>query len=579
MDARDVLVAWEVSDVPGVLADLEDAVRAEPASGRPARGGDRAGLVAAGFLAYEAAPAFDPALCIRASPGGSIPLAWFGLFGRREAVDPLQPPRAACDPPWVPEMGEEEHARAVEAIREAIAGGWSCQVNLTQRLGCDFSGDPFDLYRRLAIAQAGAYCAYFEADSFAVASASPELFFSLDDRVIVTRPMKGTAPRGRFPAEDESTAAALRTSDKERAENLMIVDLMRNDVGRIAVPGTVTVPEMFTCERYPTLWQLTSTVRAQLPASTRLADVFAALFPCGSVTGVPKASTMALIAAQESSPRGVYCGAAGWVAAGDEGLSARFSVAIRTATIDKSEGRARYGTGGAITYDSDPRGEWEELLAKATPLGNYVRPAGLFETMRYSEDGGLRNLDRHLARVASSAGYFGMEFRVQEAMDQLAEETAGLEGVWRVRLAVDGEGTTTVHCEPLDAIDDGPVLLAIDDEPVDTGDVRVFHKTVDRSLYESRRARHPEADDVVLVNGAGEVTETVRANLAVLLGGHWWTPPVTSGLLAGVERGRLLDEGSLKERAITREDLSRAEGLATVSSLRGWLVAELGART
>ncbi|HSR40888.1 MAG TPA: chorismate-binding protein, partial [Longimicrobiales bacterium] len=320
------------------------------------------GLHAAGYVAYEAAPALDPAMAARG--GGAMPLVLFGLFEEPQVYDvetePVEdsgPPgrHAPTDPPpgsaytaraggadlplldWTLEMTREEHAAAVAAIREAIAEGRTYQVNLTTRLRADgFRGDPEALYHGLRRAQGHGYHAFLDLGRHVVLSASPELFFLTRGREITTRPMKGTRPRGRWPEEDQGLCQSLRDSMKDRAENLMIVDLLRNDLGRICRPGAVTVPRLREVERYRTVWQMTSTITGTLRPDAGLLDTFRALFPCGSVTGAPKISTMEVIARLEQSPREVYCGAIGWVRPGGD---AAFSVPIRTAWLDRSEGR------------------------------------------------------------------------------------------------------------------------------------------------------------------------------------------------------------------------------------------------
>jgi para-aminobenzoate synthetase/4-amino-4-deoxychorismate lyase len=322
-----------------------------------------------GYVSYEAAAGLDPALPVFAPAADDPPLVWFGLCGGPVEV-PVLSPAAAASARWTPDWTEQEHAFAVRAVREQIAAGETYQCNLTSRLRADFEQNPFDLYAALATAQRGAHHAYLDTGRFVVASASPELFFDWTGDRIRTRPMKGTAARSDDPAEDRSRAAALRSSAKERAENVMIVDLLRNDLARIAAVGSVEVPSLLALERFPTVWQLTSEVTARLRPSCGLVDVFRALFPCGSVTGAPKAASMRVIRSLESGPRGVYCGAVGMVA---PGRRARFNVAIRTAVVDRAAGTAVYGAGGGITWDSSPAAEWAELLAKAAVLGRPAR--------------------------------------------------------------------------------------------------------------------------------------------------------------------------------------------------------------
>ncbi len=473
--------------------------------------------------------------------------------------------------PWQPSWTPAGHRADVERVRDHIAAGDIFQGNLTGRLRSRVSGDLTQLYADLVHNQRTRFGAWLETGSHVLASASPELFFEWSGDRLLTRPMKGTAARGRTTAEDEQVVAALAASTKERAENIIVVDLLRNDVSRVADVGSVAAPVLCRPERYETVWQLTSDVVGTVPASTPLVDVFRALFPCGSVTGAPKPRAMEIIRDVETSPRGVYCGTIGWVAPPGEPVRARFSVAIRTSVVDCSDGTVTYGTGGGITWASDPVAELAELDTKAAILHRPYREVQLIETLAYV-DGALRHLDRHLRRLASSAAYFGYPFDEQRVRRELSDVAAGQDAA-RVRLTLDRRGRTGAELAPLPAAPTRPVALAVSDEPVDSTSRWLFHKTTNRDVYDSRARRHPDADDVVLVNERGEATETTIANLAVLLGGVWYTPPVECGLLAGVERGRLVERGVLRERVLGVEDLGRAQALALVSSVRGWRTA------
>jgi para-aminobenzoate synthetase/4-amino-4-deoxychorismate lyase len=387
--------------------------------------------------------------------------------------------------------------------------------------------------------------------------------------------MKGTAPRGRTTGEDAEQAHLLRTSAKERAENLMIVDLLRNDLSRVADVGTVRVDELFALERYPTVWQLTSQVSARVPASTGLLDLFRALFPCGSVTGAPKRRTMQLIADLEPTRRGVYCGAVGLVAPPSAPFRARFNVAIRTVVLDRGSGEAVYGAGGGITWGSRAASERRELKAKAAVLGHDVTEHELLETLAFVPGDGLRNLDRHLARMADSADWAGFRYDRPAVLDAVARAVSGRPDPARIRILLSRDGHVEVRSEAMPPPTAGPVRLALDDDPVDAASPWLQHKTTRRDVYLTRALRHPEADDVVMVNEQGELTETTTANLALRLGGRWWTPPTTSGCLPGVERGRLLEAGRLRERVLRVPDLEHAEQIAVLNSLRGWREARL----
>lgn len=545
----------------------------------------RRGRWAAGFVAYEAAPGLDPALSVQARERGdqfaALPLLWFALFEGREDVPPFEPVDddglATDGVAWRASIDRARYDASVAAIRERIAAGDTYQVNYTLRLRAELDGDERELYRDLCLAQRGGYAAHLSAGRFSVLSASPELFFRIDGDQITTRPMKGTAPRGRWAEEDREHAGRLASSPKDRAENAMVVDLLRSDLGRISVPGTVRAHRLFETERYETVWQLTSTVRSTLRPAVSLAAAFRALFPSGSVTGAPKVSTMRLIAGLEDSPRGPYCGAIGYVAPpGTGGPRANFNVAIRTVVLDGQTRLAEYGVGGGITYDSSAAGEFEEALAKARVLTARRPSFELFETLRHEPASGFRHVREHLARLEASAAYFGFVFfrpDVEAALEKAVAELGGAEGRVRLELARDGTVRTDVS-EPRPSAG-GPVRVAIHTDPVDPSDVWLYHKTTLRSPYESRRHDRPDVDDVLLVNDRGEVTESTIANVVVKLAGVWFTPPLASGLLPGTYRGVLLREGRIRERPIRVAELASAGGVVLVSSVRGWRPAML----
>lgn len=541
------------------------------------------GLWGAGYVAFDAAPGLDRDLVVRERPPGDafadLPLVWFALFERKEDVPALDPVGIEPPPtpsPWRPSVERPEYDQAIARIRELIAAGQTYQVNHTLRMHARLAGDERGFYRDLALAQRGGFGAYLNLGRYRVLSASPELFFRRDGDRITTRPMKGTAPRGRWLSEDDETAERLRASDKDRAENAMIVDLVRNDLGRVAVPGSVGVSRMFDAERYETVWQLTSTVEADLRPGTPLLEVFRALFPSGSVTGAPKVRTMRIIGNLEDSPRGVYCGAIGYLAPTGSGEpNANFSVAIRTVVLDSSTAAAEYGVGGGITFDSSAAGEYEEVLAKARVL-TAARPAfDLLETIRIEPDEGPRHLGEHLERLGGSARYFGFRFEPETAVAALKLAVTDRSGPLAVRLTLSRDGGVATDVREVPPAQDRPVRLALDDEPVDPDDIWLFHKTTRREPYERRRENHPDVDDVILVNARGEVTESTIANLAVRLEGRWVTPPLEAGLLAGTYRTVLLREGMLTERPIRISELLAAEEIALISSVRGWRPAEI----
>jgi para-aminobenzoate synthetase/4-amino-4-deoxychorismate lyase len=558
---------------PGEVAGAIDAAGSAAARG----------LWAAGFVAYEAAPGLDPELSVHVrapdDPFAELPLAWFALFERKEDLPPLEPgrldPSGSEGSPWRPSVDRAIYDAAVERIRELIAAGHTYQVNHTIRLRAMIQGDERGFYRDLCLAQRGGYAAFLDLGRFRVLSASPELFFRIDGQRITTKPMKGTAPRGRWPAEDEEIAARLVASSKERAENAMIVDLLRNDLGRICRTGSVEVERMVEAERFETVWQLTSTIEGDLRPEITLLDAFRALFPSGSVTGAPKVRTTRIIADLEDSARGPYCGAIGYLSPPGSGEPrANFNVAIRTVVLDTQTRTAEFGVGGGITHDSSASGEYEEILAKARVLSD-VRPAfELFESLAHAPAEGFRHLNEHLERLAASARYFGFRFELEEAAATLKQAVDDVTEPSVVRLTLARDGALSTDVRDLPPAEER-VRVSLDDEPVDPSDVWLFHKTTRRGPYERRRDRRPDVNDVVLVNDRGEVTESTVANLAVRLEGVWVTPPIDAGLLPGTYRTVLLREGRLIERPVTVDGLRGAGELALVSSVRGWRPAVL----
>lgn len=568
---REVFEARRLDDVGAVLSRVEQAVKA--------------GLHAAGFLCYEAAPAFDRAFVT--PPPGILPLAWFGIYDSpirmshlpASSFDARELGADAPDIPrlqeWDPSESDEAHQAAVEQIRMQIAAGDVYQVNHTHRLRTRVEEPPWSLFRRMVRAQGGRYAAWVALEEHIVCSASPELFFRLDGERIESRPMKGTAPRGRHPKEDEHFGTGLAASEKDRAENVMITDMVRNDLGRIAETGSVQVDALWELERYETVWQLTSTVSARTRAP--LNELFRALFPGASVTGAPKVRAMEIIAELEREPRGIYTGCIGRAGPGP---SARFNLAIRTAVANRSTGDAEYGTGGGIVWDSRADREREECRQKARLLSVPPRPEfRLFETLRWSPGGGAFLRERHLDRLAASARYFGFAFDRTTAAAALVQATseAAAPGPppWRIRLFLARDGglstdTTRLEC----CLQVWTVELAM--EPVDERDPLLFHKTTLREPYDRARRDNPGADDVLLWNRRGELTESTRANLALRLDGAWVTPALDCGLLPGTLRGTLVARDRLREAVVRVEDLARAERLVLFNSLRGVIQVEQG---
>ena len=522
------------------------------------------GQYAAGYLAYEAASAFDPALMTH-SPT-EFPILWFGIYSPPEEGEAhVQDERYAFGS-WEPAVTEAAYRDSVSRIREWIASGDTYQVNYTFPLRTAFQGSSRRWFYDLCEAQQAEYCAHLNTGRFHIVSASPELFFELEGERLRTKPMKGTAPRGRFSEEDRAYADALRDSIKDRAENVMIVDLLRNDMGRISRTGSVRVESLFDVERYPTVWQMTSTITSRTDAS--VPDVLAALFPSGSVTGAPKVRTMEIIRAVEHVPRGVYCGAVGWW--GPE-RRASFNVAIRTAVIDTKDSSATYFVGSGITWDSSAEAEYEECLNKALILRQPDSPFALLETLLF--DGEYALLARHLARLEDSADYFGYPFDrglVMSRLDEAARAFAG--SALKVRLLLERDGICRAESAP--APDTRRVRLGLATQAVDSHDVFLFHKTTNRAVYENARASRPDCDDVLLWNERGEITESTVANAVFDLDGGLATPPQRCGLLAGTFRAHLIATGRVAERVVTVDTLDRCKAIHLVNSVRGWIPVE-----
>lgn len=544
-----VLVARRVEEVPACLREAEQATAA--------------GLHAAGFLTYEAAPAFDPAFAVRGP--GPLPLAWFGLYERLEVRTSLPPWAVLPQLEWRESVAADRYRQAVRRIREYIAAGDTYQVNYSMRLRAPFAGDPWPLFLALCRAQGGGHAAYLDLGDHVLCSASPELFFSRRRGRVVCQPMKGTRRRGLDWADDERQVAWLAESPKDRAENAMIVDMVRNDLGRVAEPRTVRVGPAFRVMRCHTVLQMISTVAARSRAG--LGELMAALFPCASITGAPKVRTMQIIAELEDAPRGIYTGAIGYVGPGGR---ARFNVAIRTVHVDRTRAQAEYGVGGGVVWDSTDQGEHDEARDKALVLLTPRPCFELLETLLWRPRGGYFLLEGHLQRLAYSAKYFGFPLRDRVIRGRLAERAADLPAAsHRVRLLCGEDGQVRVEAVPL------PPMrrrwrVALATAPVDACDRFLYHKTTVRGVYEAARRQRPDCDDVLLWNAAGELTESSIANLVVRLDGRLVTPPVACGLLGGVYRRHLLDRGRVVEGVVCRDDLRRAERVYLVNSVRGW---------
>lgn len=530
------------------------------------------GSYAVGFIAYEAAAAFDPSLSVMKPK--NYPLLWFGIYRKRQKLT-FQEIREISHPAyyklsaWQPELTQNQYRHVLGTIKEYIAAGDCYQVNYTFQQHSDFHGDPRSFFLDLCRAQSTPYSAFFDLDELSILSTSPELFFQLDHGVVTVRPMKGTAGRGKCADEDRKISAMLSCDEKERAENLMIVDLLRNDLGRISENGSVTVTSLFDVETLPTVHQMTSSVSSHLRSGIDLVEIFRALFPCGSITGAPKKRSMEIIEELENSPRGIYTGCIGYIA--PKMSQAVFSVAIRTIVIDKNAGTADLGVGSGITWYSSPDAEFEECQAKGLYVKNCQSDFSLIESLLFEQGSGFFLLERHLKRLAESARYFGFTLDLSFIQTKLVNCTAGITGSAKVRLELARDGSVTVEYEPLvipTARCTSWVTFA--NQPVDSSNIFLYHKTSKRELYRVELAKNPECVDVIFVNERNEVTEGANNNLAIRKNGVLLTPPISSGLLPGTLRAELLEKGEIVERLITPADLEQADEIYLINSVRKW---------
>jgi para-aminobenzoate synthetase / 4-amino-4-deoxychorismate lyase len=524
---------------------------------------------AAGFLAYEAAPAFDPALKVRADD--TFPLLWFGLYPAPEEIElPAARPEAGRVD-WAPSISVETYRAAVARIKDYIRTGDTYQVNYSFRLRSQLEQNPNELFLQMIAAQGPGYGAFVNAGDWIVCCASPELCFQLAGRDLVCRPMKGTAARGLRLGDDLARSAGLQRSAKDRAENVMIVDMVRNDLGRIADWGSVQVTSLFDVEKYPTLWQLTSTVRAATSAG--VTEILHALFPAASITGAPKARTMEIIAGLETAPRRTYTGSIGFIAPDRE---AQFNVAIRTVLVDRRTRTAEYGVGGGIVWESVAAAEHAECRTKAAIITRSRPDFSLLETLRWTPEEGSFLLDGHLRRLRESADYFSFPLDLERIRRDLERFTQTFPPrPQRVRLLVTRTGEPSLATQDLDPTP-ADIRVCLAKQPVDVSDPFLYHKTTHRRVYDDARVACPGFADVLLWNERGEMTESCFANLVVELDGEQITPPVECGLLPGVYRAHLLATRQAREGIVRREDLARCPRIWLVNSVRTKSLRVLG---
>lgn len=547
------------SEIPSIIKELDERVCNEK-------------LYAAGYITYDAAPAFDKAL--PALQELKRPLLSFSLYKAPQIIENLHLENYSNENQelnWTPCLNRAEYNSGFSAIKDYIQSGHSYQVNYTYRLNADFTADPWNLFCRMQKAQNASYGAYLDYGDTVISSASPELFFSLDGDKIRTKPMKGTAPRGMTAKEDRKEADELYNSEKNRAENMMIVDMIRNDLGRIARMGTVRVPRLFELEKYPTLWQMTTEVLAETDAG--IPEILENLFPCASITGAPKYRTMEIIKELESSPRGLYTGSIGYW--GPDRV-AQFNVAIRTAVISRNEGSARYGTGGGIVWDSSQDGEYEETLTKTAVLKQKMPEFSLLETIKWSEKGGFYLIERHLARMEESADYFDYIFDREKVLAELNKTAKDLRTAEkRIRLLLSKMGEIKIETYPLKlSTSEKPRTIKKAPEAIPEKDPFLYHKTTMRDLYNGFLKDEADCEDVLLWNKKGEITESCIANFVAVIKGEHFTPPIACGLLGGTLRSEMIENGTLKEKRLKIDELESFEEIYLINSLRGKIAVD-----
>lgn len=553
LDFRDplrIVAARRKEEVVPLLQEIEQAVEK-----------DR--LFAAGFIAYEAAPAFDPALVV--VPDGTFPLVWFGLYEKHDLMDLSSEVRRAPikTTEWTPSLTPSEYRKAIQQIKNHILDGRTYQVNFTYRLRSRFEDDPWSFFSCLVELQNPLYGAYVDTGEWIVCSASPELFFERNCGMVRMRPMKGTAGRGRTLAEDQGQSLKLGRSIKDRAENVMITDMVRNDLGRIASVGSVQADELFSVEKHPTVWQMTSSVRAETETDT--CKLFQAVFPPASVTGAPKPMTMRIISELETEPRRVYTGCIGYLAPGRQ---AQFNVAIRTVLINRTKGEAEYGVGGGIVWDSTTTKEYEECRIKSLCLKSKNETFDLLETILWEPGKGFFLLDYHLKRLSDSAEYFSYPVNSEEVRGKLLSLESKLKPhVYKIRLQISKNGNISMETAEWSP-DPSQLPVGLSAVPVDSTDVFLFHKTTRRRVYEEALNSRPGCGDVLLWNEKGELTESTVANLILETEEGLFTPPVSCGLLAGTYRAWMLDQGRVKEKTLAIDDLKRCRRAYLVNSVR-----------
>lgn len=532
-------------------------------------------MYAVGFVSYDGAPAFDHALETLRDP--DFPLLWFALFPASQVTVPSEatlsaPYDGAIKHTWEPNISRAQYDAAIQSIKQHIECGNTYQVNYSFRLKTILQEDPWKFFGRMVASQGSGYGAYVETHDWIICSASPELFFEKNGEQLLSRPMKGTARRGLDRRNDLAQAKWLRQSEKNRAENLMIVDMVRHDLGRIARSGSIQAFPLFAIEQYNTVWQMTSTVKARTDVD--LTGVFQALFPAASITGAPKVRTLQIIRNLETEPRRLYTGTVGFITPRGR---CQFNVAIRTVLVNKKTNAAEYGVGGGIVWDSTDADEYYECRTKSKVLTESRPNFQLLETLLWNPPEGFFLLERHLDRLGESAAYFGFPFDRNRVRQRLLTSAPDRQSnPCKTRLLYSQKGSLAIEHKALpEAPQKHPAHLRLAANPIDPQNVFLYHKTTNRQTYKQAMEATNDCDDVVLWNTRGEITETCIANIVVELNDKLVTPPVNSGLLPGTFRADLLNQGVITERVISLDELREATKIYLINSVRKWRIAKL----
>lgn len=527
------------------------------------------GYYVVGYVSYEAAPAFEEKLAVHKAPLLAEYLLYFTVHDRVETSPiPLTYEEVNLPSKWREQTSAENYEKAISQIHHHLRQGDTYQVNYTVQLKQDLSANPFAIYNRMVVEQEAGYNAYVEHDEMAVISMSPELFFEQNDRELTTRPMKGTTQRGLTDQEDLAQASWLEQDPKNRSENMMIVDLLRNDMNRISEVGSEHVERLCQVEQYSTVWQMTSTIKSQLREDVDLFAIFRSLFPCGSITGAPKIATMEIIKDLEPQPRGVYCGTIGLLLPNGGRI---FNVAIRT--IQLHRGKAIYGVGGGITWDSTWESEYREVHQKAAVLYRKQARFQLITTGKISQKQLLFE-DQHLERLTKASRYFAFPFDPEELRQKIEEECQACDSHqdYRLRISLSKSGEMEVSRQILSPLSPSFYKAKLFLQEADLNQSFTYFKTTHRphlSLGEQEKIYH---------NKSGELLETSIGNLVLKINGKLYTPPIRLGILSGIYRQHLLEIGQVDEKVLTLADLNQAEAVYGCNAVRGLYELEVNSK-